>query len=108
MSLEVWEGWIGVVSSYRFSKLLQDLQVELKEEAESQRAPELHLPSWSRGREFQLVQEHLIGPAQGLLIPGSERNKVKEGGEKKNIRKGENKETTKRETVYTKIDKNCI
>lgn len=102
---------MGVVSSYRFSELLQDLQVELKEEAESQRAPELHLPSRSRRREFQLVQEHLVGPAQGLLIPGSERNKGKEDGKKKqqqNIRKGENQETTKRENVYTEIDKNCI
>lgn len=98
MSLEEFrEGWIGVVSPYRFSELLQDLQVELKEEAESQRAPELHLPSRSRRRQFQLVQEHLVGPAQGLLIPGSEGDK---GGKTKTSARGKTRKP-QREKLFT-------
>lgn len=60
--------------SYRSSKFLQDLQVEFEEEAESQRATKLHFSSGSRRREDQLVQEDVIGPAEGLIIPRPEGN----------------------------------
>lgn len=56
--------------SHHLSELLQDLQVESEEEAESQRATELNLPTRSRRREIQLLQEDLVGPAQGLIVPG--------------------------------------
>lgn len=49
--------------SYHFSELLQDLQVEFEEEAESQRATKLHFSSRSRRREVQLIQEDVVGPA---------------------------------------------
>lgn len=58
--------------SYHFSELLQDLQVKFKEKAESQRATEVHLSSRSRRREDQLIQEDVIGPAEGLIVPGPE------------------------------------
>lgn len=65
--------------SYRSSEFLQDLQVELEEEAESQRAAELHFPPRSRRREDQLVQEDVVGPAEGLLIPRPEGNTLRVG-----------------------------
>lgn len=55
---------------YHFFQFLQDLQVELKEEAESQRATELHFSSRSREWEDQLVQEDVVGLAEGLIVPG--------------------------------------
>lgn len=62
------ESFAGV--SHHFSELLQDLQVEPEEEAESQRATELHLSTRSRRREVQLLQEDVVGPTQGLIVPG--------------------------------------
>lgn len=60
----------AVGSSHHLSEGLQDLQVEPEEEAEGQRATELDLSTGSRRREVQLLQEDVVGPTQGLLVPG--------------------------------------
>lgn len=60
---------------YHFFELMQNLQVKFEEEAESKRTTKLNHPSRSRGREGQLVQKNVVGPAEGLVIPRPEGNK---------------------------------
>lgn len=48
-------------TSYHFSELVQDLQVESEEEAESQRSTKLDLSARSRRREVQLLQKDVVG-----------------------------------------------
>lgn len=54
---------------HHFFELVQDLQVEFEEEAEGQGASKLHLSPRSRGRQGHLLQEDVVGPAEGLLTP---------------------------------------
>lgn len=54
---------------YHFFELMEDVQVELKEEAESQTPTKLNLPTRSGRREGQLFQEDVVRLIQGLLIP---------------------------------------
>lgn len=62
------------VRVYRFTELLQNLQVEFKEEAESQRTTKLNLPARNRWREVQLLQEDVVCLVQGPLIPWPDKN----------------------------------